>query len=61
LKKHGEFKIKYTVSRFESINDEDYVQTYYQKSPAYYIGMESNLELWIKQARLFIRGIQAKS
>jgi hypothetical protein len=25
-----DFKIKYTVSRFGSINDEDYVQTYYQ-------------------------------
>jgi hypothetical protein len=28
-----------------------------KKSPAYYLGMESNLELWIKRARLFIKGM----
>ncbi|MFN7100141.1 MAG: hypothetical protein ACK4M4_07185 [Flavobacterium sp.] len=51
----GEFKIKYTVSRFESINDEDYVQSYYQKSPAYYIGMESNLEIMDKTGKVIYK------
>lgn len=51
----GEFKIKYTVSRFESINDEDYVQTFYQKSPAYYIGMESNLEIMDKTGKVIYK------
>ena len=51
----GDFKIKYTVSRFESINDEDYVQTYYQKSPAYYLGMESNLEIMDKTGKVIYK------
>ncbi|MFV8351492.1 hypothetical protein [Flavobacterium sp. XS2P14] len=51
----GEFKIKYTVSRFESINDEDYVQWSYQKSPAYYIGMESNLEIMDKTGKVIYK------
>lgn len=47
----GDFKVKYTVTRFESIDDEDYVQSFYQKSPAYYIGMESNLEIMDKTGK----------
>jgi hypothetical protein len=39
----GEFKINIPFQDFESIDDEDYVQWTYQKSPCI-IGMESNLE-----------------
>lgn len=51
----GDFKVKYTVTRFESVDDEDYVQTYYQKSPAYYIGMESNIEIMDKTGKLIYK------
>lgn len=47
----GDFKIKYTLSRFELVNDEDYVETYYQKAPAYYIGLESSLEIMDKTGK----------
>jgi hypothetical protein len=50
----GDFKIKYTVSRFESMCDEDYVQTYYQNS-AYYLGMESNLEIMDKTGKVIYK------
>jgi hypothetical protein len=43
--KEGDFKVKYNLTRFELVNDEDYLETYYQKAPAYYIGLESNLEI----------------
>ena len=43
--KEGDFKVKYNLTRFELVNDEDYVQNTYQKAPAYYIGLESNLEI----------------
>lgn len=48
---NGEFKIKYTLTRYELVNDEDYVETYYQKAPAYYIGLESNLEIQDKDGK----------
>lgn len=43
--KEGDFKVKYNLTRFELVNDEEYLQTTYQKAPAYYIGLESNLEI----------------
>lgn len=43
--KEGDFKVKYNLTRFELVNDEDYLETTYQKAPAYYIGLESNLEI----------------
>lgn len=41
----GEFKVKYNLTRFELVNDEDYLETTFQRAPAFYIGLESNLEI----------------
>jgi hypothetical protein len=49
----GDFKIKYTVSRFGAINDR-LCANYYQVS-AYYIGIGLTWIIWIKQARLFTK------
>lgn len=53
--KEGEFKVKYNLTRFELVNDEEYVQTYYQKAPAYYIGLESNLEITDKSGKVIYK------
>ncbi|KAF2336286.1 hypothetical protein [Flavobacterium daemonense] len=53
--KDGEFKVKYNLTRFELVNDEDYVQNSYQNAPAYYIGMESNLEIFDKTGKLIYK------
>jgi hypothetical protein len=55
----GDFKIKYTVSRFGAINDEDYVQTYYQVS-AYYIGIGLTLDHMDKTGKVIYKDIQHK-
>lgn len=51
----GDFKIKYNLTRFELVNDEDYLETYYQKAPAYYIGLESNLEISDKSGKVIYK------
>ncbi|KVV13557.1 hypothetical protein ACRASX_05410 [Flavobacterium sp. TMP13] len=51
----GEFKVKYNLTRYESVHDEDYVQTYFQKAPAFYIGLESNLEILDKTGKLIYK------
>lgn len=50
----GEFKVKYNLTRFELVNDE-YVEKTFQKAPAYYIGMESNLEILDKDGNLIYK------
>ncbi|KQX08756.1 hypothetical protein [Flavobacterium sp. Root420] len=51
----GDFKIKYNLTRYELIHDEDYLETYYQKAPAYYIGLESNLEISDKSGKVIYK------
>ncbi|WP_026727146.1 hypothetical protein [Flavobacterium denitrificans] len=53
--KEGDFKVKYNLTRFELVNDEDYVQNTYQKAPAYYIGLESNLEITDKNGKVIYK------
>ncbi|WP_347051638.1 hypothetical protein [Flavobacterium olei] len=53
--KEGDFKVKYNLTRFELVNDEDYLQTTYQKAPAYYIGLESNLEITDKSGKVIYK------
>nr|WP_315155100.1 hypothetical protein [uncultured Flavobacterium sp.] len=53
--KEGDFKVKYNLTRFELVNDEDYLETYYQKAPAYYIGFESNLEILDKSGKVIYK------
>jgi hypothetical protein len=53
--KEGDFKVKYNLTRFELVNDEDYLETYYQKAPAYYIGLESNLEILDKSGKVIYK------
>ncbi|MHC0439741.1 hypothetical protein [Flavobacterium sp. 3-210] len=53
--KEGDFKVKYNLTRFELVNDEDYVQNTYQKAPAYYIGLESNLEITDKTGKVIYK------
>jgi len=53
--KEGDFKVKYNLTRFELVNDEDYLETYYQKAPAYYIGFESNLEISDKSGKVIYK------
>jgi hypothetical protein len=53
--KEGDFKVKYSLTRFELVNDEDYVENYYQKAPAYYIGLESNLEISDKSGKVIYK------
>lgn len=52
---NGDFKIKYNLTRFELVNDEDYLETTYQKAPAYYIGLESNLEISDKSGKVIYK------
>ena len=51
----GDFKVKYNLTRFELVNDEDYLEAYYQKAPAYYIGFESNLEILDKSGKVIYK------
>lgn len=53
--KEGDFKVKYNLTRYELVNDEDYLQTTYQKAPAYYIGLESNLEITDKSGKVIYK------
>jgi hypothetical protein len=53
--KEGDFTIKYNLTRFELVNDEDYLETYYQKAPAYYVGLESNLEILDKSGKVIYK------
>ncbi|WP_230392471.1 hypothetical protein [Flavobacterium sp. LC2016-01] len=53
--KEGDFKVKYNLTRFELVNDEEYLQTTYQKAPAYYIGLESNLEITDKTGKVIYK------
>lgn len=53
--KEGDFKVKYNLTRFELITDEKYVQDTYQKAPAYYIGLESNLEITDKTGKVIYK------
>lgn len=53
--KEGDFKVKYNLTRFELVNDEDYLETTYQKAPAYYIGLESNLEILDKSGKVIYK------
>lgn len=41
----GDLRVTYNLSKFENITNEDYIETTYQRAPAHYIGMESNLEI----------------
>lgn len=50
----GEFKVKYNLTRFELVDDE-YVEKSFQKAPAYYIGLESNIEISDKDGNLIYR------
>ncbi|GAB2598087.1 hypothetical protein [Spirosoma areae] len=52
---NGDFKVLYNLTRFELVNDEDYVQDSYQRAPAYYIGMESNLEIKDKNGQVIYK------
>ena len=49
---NGDFKITYNLKRYESVKDEDYIETTYQNAPAYYIGLESNLEIQDKEGKV---------
>jgi hypothetical protein len=51
----GEFKVKYSLTRYELVNDEDYLEKYYQNAPAYYIGLESNLEISDKTGKVIYK------
>lgn len=51
----GDFKINYNVTRFELIDNESYVKGTFQKAPAYYIGMESNLEIKDKEGKVIFQ------
>jgi hypothetical protein len=50
----GDFKVKYNLTRFELVEDE-YVEKSYQKAPAYYIGVESNVEILDKNGNLIYK------
>jgi hypothetical protein len=49
---NGDFKIVYNLKRYELVNDEDYIETTYQNAPAYYIGLESDLEIQDKDGKV---------
>lgn len=51
----GDFKIKYNLTRFELVTDEDYLESSYQRAPAYYIGIESNLEIQDKTGKVIYK------
>lgn len=51
----GDFKITYNVTRFELVENESYVKSTFQKSPAYYIGIESNVEIKDKDGKLIFQ------
>ena len=52
---NGDFKIKYNITRFELVTDEDYIESSYQRAPAYYIGLESNLEIQDKTGKVIYK------
>jgi hypothetical protein len=45
----GDFKITYNLTRFEWVNDEDYIERMYQNAPSFNIGFESNIEVRNKE------------
>jgi len=45
----GDFKINYNLTRFEWVNDEDYIARMYQDAPSFNIGLESNIEVKNKE------------
>jgi hypothetical protein len=48
----GDFKISYNLKRYELVKDEDYIENTYQNAPAYYIGLESNLEIQNREGKV---------
>ena len=48
---NGDFKIVYNLKRYELVED-DYVEKAYQNAPAYYVGLESNLEIQDKDGKV---------
>ena len=48
---NGDFKIVYDLKRYELVED-DYVEKDYQNAPAYYVGLESKLEIQDKEGKV---------
>lgn len=48
---NGDFKIIYDLKRYELVED-DYVEKDYQNAPAYYVGLESKLEIQDKDGKV---------
>ncbi len=48
---NGDFKIVYDLKRYELVED-DYVEKDYQNAPAYYVGLESKLEIQDKDGKV---------
>ena len=59
VEKDEDFKIIYNLTRFEWVNNEDYIETTFQKAPAYYIGMEANLEIQDKTGKIIYKRYHA--
>ena len=51
---NGDFKIVYNLKRYELVED-DYVEKDYQNAPAYYVGLESNLEIQDKDGKVIYK------
>lgn len=51
----GDLKITYNLTKFEYVNNEDYIEKSYQNAPAYYIGVESNVEIRDKSDKLIYK------